>query len=121
MLMFRLELEAEVVRVPSRGAIAALAAYSVVACSTAPPRSPAERAADAAAAARVEVALDDDPRIYARHIDVRVDRGVVHLGGFVWSAEDFLFAKNDAAAVPGISTVVNEMELMRGGMTGTSR
>lgn len=119
--MLRFELEGKVVRVPGRGAIAALAAYSVVACSTAPPRSPAERAADVAAAARVEAALDDDPRIYARHIDIRVDRGVVHLGGFVWSAEDFLFARNDAAAVPGISTVVNEMELMRGGMTGTSR
>jgi osmotically-inducible protein OsmY len=76
---------------------------------------------DAAAAARVEAALDEDPRIYARHIDVRVDRGVVHLGGFVWSDGDFLFAKNDAASVPGIRTVVNEMELMRGGMSGTSR
>jgi len=46
---------------------------------------------------------------------------VVHLGGYVWSDNDFLFAKNDAAAVPGITTVVNQMELMRGGMSGTSR
>jgi osmotically-inducible protein OsmY len=118
--MLRFELEGEVVRVPSRGAIAALAAYSVVACSTSPPRSPAERAADAAAAARVEAALDEDPRIYARHVDVRVDRGVVHLGGFVWSDNELFFAKNDAASVPGIRTVVDEMELMRGGMTGGS-
>jgi osmotically-inducible protein OsmY len=50
-----------------------------------------------------------------------VDRGVAHLAGFVWSDNEFLFAKTDAASVPGITTVVNEMELMRGGMSGTSR
>jgi osmotically-inducible protein OsmY len=103
------------------GLIAVLAANTLVACSTSPPRSDAERAADAAAAAQVEAALDADARIYARHIDVRVDRGVVHLEGYVWSDEDFLFAKNDAASVPGIRTVVNQMELMRGGVSGSSR
>ena len=97
------------------------AACGLLACSTAPPRTDAERAADAAAAAQVEAALNADPRIFARHIDVKVDGGVVHLGGYVWSDNDFLFAKNDAAAVPGITTVVNQMELMRGGMSGTSR
>jgi osmotically-inducible protein OsmY len=108
-------------RVPGRCTIAALAAYSLVACSTSPPRSEEERAADAAAAARVEAALDADPRIYARHVDVKVDRGVVHLGGFVWSASELFYAKNDAASVLGVRTVVDDMELMRGGMTGTSR
>lgn len=102
-------------------AITPLAAYGMVACSTAPLRSDAERAADAAAAAQVESALNADARIYARHIDVSVNQGVVHLGGYVWSDDAFLFAKNDAAAVPGIQAVVNEMELMRGGVSGTSR
>jgi osmotically-inducible protein OsmY len=102
-------------------AAALSAAYSLVACSTSPPKTEAERGADAAAAAMVEAALDADPRIFARHIDVKVDRGVVHLGGYVWSDGDFLFAKNDAAAVPGVTTVVNQMELMRGGTSGTSR
>jgi osmotically-inducible protein OsmY len=104
-----------------RCAIAALAVYSLVACSTSPPRSDSERAADAAAAARVEAALNADPRIYARHVDVRVDRGVVHLAGFVWSDSELFYAKNDAASIPGVRTVVDDMELMRGGMTGTSR
>jgi osmotically-inducible protein OsmY len=97
------------------------AACGLLACSTAPPRTDSERAADAAAAAQVEAALNADPRIFARHIDVKVDGSVVHLGGYVWSDNEFLFAKNDAAAVPGITTVVNQMELMRGGMSGTSR
>jgi hypothetical protein len=102
-------------------AIITLVACSVVACATSPPRSDAERTADAAAAAQVEAALNADPRIYARHIDVTVNRGVVHLGGYVWSDSDFLYAKNDAASVPGITTVVNQMDLTRGGVSGTSR
>jgi osmotically-inducible protein OsmY len=76
---------------------------------------------DTETAAQVEAALEADPKIYARHIEVRVDRGTVHLGGFVWASEELLFAKNDAASVPGVRGVADEMELMRGGMTGTSR
>jgi len=111
---------AKVVRVLG-GLTAALAAYTLAACSTSPPRSDAERSADGAAAAQVEAALEADPRIFARHIDVRVNRGVVHLEGFVWSDEDLLFARKDAASVPGIWGVVNQMELMRGGISGSSR
>jgi osmotically-inducible protein OsmY len=102
-------------------AVTLSAACGLVACSTSPPKTDAERAANATAAAEVEAALNADPRIFARHIDVKVDGGVVHLGGYVWSDDDFLFAKNDAAAVPGITTVVDQMELMRGGTSGTSR
>jgi osmotically-inducible protein OsmY len=108
----------------NRGAIP-IAGLSIVclicACSTAPPKTEAERAADEATAERVEAALEADPIIYARHIDVKVDRGVVHLDGFVWSSQDFLLAKNDAAAVPGVTKVITQMELMRGGISGTSR
>jgi hypothetical protein len=56
-----------------------MAAYGVVACSTAPPRTTAERGADADITDRVQAALLADPNIYARHIDVAVDRGVVVL------------------------------------------
>jgi osmotically-inducible protein OsmY len=103
------------------GAAMLSAACGLDACSTSPAKSDAQRAADAASAAQVEAALDADPRIFARHIDIKVDRGVVHLGGYVWSDDEFLFAKNDAAAVPGVTTVVNQMELIRGGTSGTSR
>jgi hypothetical protein len=40
---------------------------TVVACSTSPRGTEAERAADADTAARVEAALAEDPNLYARH------------------------------------------------------
>ena len=45
----------------------------------------------------------------ARHIDVAVDRGVVHLGGYVWENDDFQTARRDAASVPGVKTVVAQI------------
>lgn len=101
--------------------VALIVAASCVACSTQPLRSEAERAADENVAAQVETALQADPSLYARHIDVTVDRGVVHLGGFVWSAEELRLARYDAASVAGVKTVSPEMELIRGGITGTAR
>jgi osmotically-inducible protein OsmY len=85
-------------------------------CAT--PRTPEQRAADSDVKARVEAALSSDPRIYARHVEVNVDEGVVHLGGFVWSDSEMRFAKADAAAVPGVRAVADQIELMRGGMSG---
>ena len=96
-------------------------ACALIACSTTPRRTAAQRVADADTADRVQAALLADPNIYARHIDVRVDRGVVHLGGYVWEATDFGVARRDAASVPGAIAVVSEMELVRGGLAGTSR
>jgi osmotically-inducible protein OsmY len=96
-------------------------ACAVIACSTTPPRTAAQRVADADTADRVQAALLADPDIYARHIDVRVDRGVVHLGGYVWEAADFRIAQRDAASVPGANAVISEMELVRGGLAGTGR
>jgi osmotically-inducible protein OsmY len=77
--------------------------------------------ADAEIADRVQAALLADPTIYARHIDVAVNRGVVHLGGYVWEDEDFQTARRDATSVPGVKTVITQMELNRGGLAGTSR
>jgi osmotically-inducible protein OsmY len=103
-------------------AVVALAvACGVVACSTTPRRTADERVADAEIATRVAAALLADPNIYARHIDVAVDRGVVHLGGYVWEDDDFQLARNDAASVPGVKKVDTQMELMRGGVAGSSR
>jgi osmotically-inducible protein OsmY len=96
-------------------------ACTVIACSSVPRRTAAQRVADADTADRVQAALLADPDIYARHIDVRVDRGVVHLGGYVWEAADFRTARRDAASVPGANAVVSEMELVRGGLAGTGR
>jgi osmotically-inducible protein OsmY len=98
-----------------------LIACAVIACSTMPRRTAEQRVADADTADRVQAALLADPDIYARHIDVRVDRGVVYLGGYVWEDEDFRTARRDAASVAGANAVVTDMELMRGGLAGTSR
>jgi osmotically-inducible protein OsmY len=97
------------------------AACGLVACSMAPRRTAAERAADAQMADQVQAALLADPDTYARHIDVEVLRGVVHLGGYVWEIEDFRNARRDAAAVPGVRTVLTEMQLVRGGVGGSGR
>jgi hyperosmotically inducible protein len=102
-------------------AMAVAATYAVLACSSLPPRSAEELAADTAIAAKVEAALVADPDIYARHIDVAVDRGVVRLGGFVYSDEDFRSARRDAASILGVKNVDTDMELMRGGISGSSR
>ena len=98
-----------------------MAACTVVGCATTAPRTPAERAADAVIAAQVQAALAADPDIYARHIEVAVNRGVVDLGGFVWEAQDFATARRDAASVPGVTTIVTDMDLMRGGIAGAGR
>jgi osmotically-inducible protein OsmY len=104
------------------GALAALAILllggSLAACSTAPRRTDAERAADADTASRVESAFTADPTLFARHIDVSVDGGVVYLGGYVWSVEDLYLARHLAASVAGVRSVSSDMELMRGGSKG---
>ena len=99
------------------GAGGSIALLALIGCVTAP-RTPEERAADANVKAEVETALNTDARIYARHVDVKVDRGVVYLGGFVWSDSELLFARADAASVPGVRAVADEMELLRGGISG---
>ena len=101
--------------------VTVMTACAIAACTATSNRTAAERAADTEIAARVEAALSADPNIYARHIDVDVDQGVVHLGGYVWSAEDFQSARRDAASVRGVKTVNTDMELVRGGRSGVGR
>jgi len=59
--------------------------------------------------------LDTDKKLYARHITVRADNGVVRLTGYVWDPPDLIEAKRVAALVPGVSQVVNDLELERNG------
>jgi osmotically-inducible protein OsmY len=101
--------------------VTVVTACGIAGCTATSNRTAAQRAADSEIAGRVEAALSADPNIYARHIDVEVDQGVVHLGGYVWSTEDFQIARRDAASVPGVRTVNTDMELMRGGRGGVGR
>jgi osmotically-inducible protein OsmY len=104
-----------------RASSATLLTLWLAACSSQPPRTPQEHAQDAQLAQQVEAALDADPRIYARHVDVTSNRGVITLSGLIWSNEDYLLAKRDAELVPGVVRVDASMDLVRGGLSGTSR
>lgn len=108
-------------RAVPRAQFATLLIIVLGACSTEPPRTAQERAEDAELARQVEAALNADPRIYARHVDVNSNRGVITLSGLIWSNEDYLLAKQDAALVPGVIRVDASMDLVRGGLSGTSR
>ena len=98
--------------------IVVAATVLVTACATLASRTPAERAADDQLAAQVEQALLNDQEIYARHIDVDAEHGVVHLSGLIWSVEELSKAKRVAARVPGVKRVVSELELEVGGGKG---
>lgn len=100
-------------RVSSYVAVAVLC--GVAACASGPPKTDAERQADKATAERVEAALTADKGLYAKHIFVHADNGVVHLTGYVWDASDFQTATIIAEGVQGVTRVVNSLELNRNG------
>ena len=102
-------------RVLSSALIGALLSLTV-ACATAPPKTANELQANREIADRVESALDADRFLFTRHISVRVDSGVVHLEGYVWSPTHIYVAKRIAKRVPGVTMVVDELELQRGGI-----
>jgi osmotically-inducible protein OsmY len=83
------------------------------ACTTAPPKTASELQANRELSDRVESALNADKFLFTRHISVRVDSGVVHLEGYVWRATDIYEAKRIAKRVPGVTAVVDELELQR--------
>jgi osmotically-inducible protein OsmY len=95
--------------------IAVAVLCAVAACVSGAPKTDAQRQADKATAERVEAALNADTALYARHIVVRADNGVVRLTGYVWNASDFQTAIIIAEGVQGVSGVVNDLELNRNG------
>lgn len=90
----------------------------ITGCSTIVPRPVEQTRTEEQTADRVYSALNADPTYYFRHVDVRVDHGVAHLSGYVWSTDALYRAKQITARVPGVSGVVNEMELEREGGRG---
>jgi osmotically-inducible protein OsmY len=105
-----------------RGALVAAVACGAAACVTAPHRTPAERQADKDMADRVQLALNSDQVLYARHITILADSGagVVTLGGYVWTPEELNQAKDDARAVSGVTKVIDRMEVDRGAVSDSS-
>lgn len=88
----------------------------LAACTLGSHKSEAANQADRSTAQRVESALAADQELYSRHITVRADDGVVRLTGFVWDPPDLVEAERIAEAVPGVTRVVNSLELQRNGM-----
>ena len=97
--------------------LAVLFAAMVVAsgCAGWLPKASPQSAADVALANRVYLALNADPVYFYRHVDVRVDDGVADLSGYVWTSEAMYHARQIARGVPGITRVVNQLELEREG------
>ena len=85
------------------------------ACASGPPKTDAQVAADKVMAERVEAALNADKALFAKHITAHADNGVVRLTGYVWEADDFAEATYIASNVPGVTRVVNDLELNRNG------
>jgi len=53
---------------------------------------------------------------FFRHVEVRVDNGIAHLSGFVWSTDAIYGARRIAQSVPGVTQVVtSQLELERNG------
>lgn len=106
-------------RAPLAGML--LAVTLMTACSTTIPEPVEQTRAEEQTVDKVYSALNADPNYYFRHVDVRVDHGVAYLSGYVWSTDALYRAKQIAANVPGVSGVVNQMELEREGSRGGGR
>jgi osmotically-inducible protein OsmY len=101
-------------RVPYAG-VAVAVLCSIAACASGPPKTDSQAQADKAMAEQVEAALNADRSLFAKHITAHADNGVVRLTGYVWEAGDFEEATFIASAVPGVTKVVNDLELNRNG------
>ncbi len=95
-------------------------AFSVVGCATGPVKSAAEQQADHETTNRVQFALNADKLLFARHITVNADNGVVLLGGYVWTQPELEEALRIAGSVPGVTKVVDRMEIDRAGLSDSA-
>jgi osmotically-inducible protein OsmY len=98
-----------------KSAVAVAVLCGVAACASGPPKTEAQQQADKVTAERVEAALNADRTLYAKHIFVHADNGVIQLTGFVWDQPDYNEASFIAGNVPGVTRVVNDLELQRNG------
>lgn len=99
-------------------AVLAAGAAALVACASAPPKSPEQERADAATAERVYAALDANPIYYLRDVEVSVDYGVAYLSGYVWTTDALYGAETIARRVPGVTGIRDQLELERQGNRG---
>ena len=98
-----------------RAVVAVALVCGVAACASAPPKTTSQLQADKELSEKVEAALNADKALFAKHISATANNGVVHLTGFVWETGDFEEAVYIASNVPGVTKVVNDLELNRNG------
>jgi hypothetical protein len=84
------------------------------ACATGPRKTPSELQVNKETSDRVVYALNAD-KLSTRNISVRADGGVVHLAGYVRNLTDISEAKRIAKQVPGVTKVINGLEVQREG------
>ena len=92
----------------------AIAVSGLSACVSGPSRTPEQRQADIELVESVQSALASDHTLYARHITVRADDGVVTLAGYVWTTEELAAVPDIVRSVSGVTNVVNRIEVDRG-------
>jgi glutathione S-transferase len=76
----------------------------------------AERERDAALAAKVEQALQNDPYLFTDHISVSAEHGVVRLEGFVTDPFEMRQLLRIARRAAGKRRVINEIEFVDPGV-----
>jgi hypothetical protein len=99
--------------------LAAAVVCGMLAC-VGPRKTVEQRAADRDMADQVQAALNADKLLFARHINVRADDGVVTLGGYVWTPPELEEARQIAQTVPGVTKVVDRLEVDRGDVQDSS-
>ncbi len=70
----------------------------------------ATRQSDAALAAEVVTALEQDPYIFSDHLTVTAENGIVRVGGLVREQSDLLAILRLARRIAGKGRVVNEIQ-----------
>jgi hyperosmotically inducible protein len=78
----------------------------------------AAAASDREVTQRVRKALIADPYVYAEHISVSTDDGVVTLDGLVASEWDLVSAIRISSRVPGVKHVVDDLQIIDFGRRG---
>jgi len=91
-------------------------AMLVTACATDPPRTLEQQQSDMNAMQEFYSRLESERDYYYPHVAIRVQNGVAHLSGYVWNTRALYHAKDVANSVPGITSVVDTLELERDGL-----
>ena len=92
------------------------AAILAAACAADPPRTLEQQQSDMNAMKEFYSRLESDQNYYYPHVTIRVENGVAHLSGYVWNAQALYHAKDVANRVPGITSVVDTLEVERDGL-----